>query len=97
MENPVNGSLFWLLLRYAELVNPNRLVKPAPAVSSSYYSECLRRSGNASRAEETCAVPTWTGPSGRKACKPSKTTAPRAVGWKTKKNCAAVSASRNNT
>ena len=55
MENPVNGSLFWLLLRYAELVNPNRLVKPAPAVSSSYYYECLRKSGNAGGAEESCA------------------------------------------
>jgi len=55
MENPMNGSLFWLLLRYAELVNPNAIVKSAPPVSSSYYYECLRKSGDASGAEESCA------------------------------------------
>ena len=42
----MNGSLFWLLLRYAELVNPNAIVKSAPPVSSSYYYECLRKSGD---------------------------------------------------
>ena len=46
----MNGSLFWLLLRYAELVNPNAIVK-----SASYYYECLRKSGDASGAEESCA------------------------------------------
>ena len=51
----MNGSLFWLLLRYAELVNPNAIVKSAPPVSSSYYYECLRKSGDASGAEESCA------------------------------------------
>ena len=51
----MNGSLFWLLLRYAELVNPNAIVKSAPPVSSSYYDECLRKSGDASGAEESCA------------------------------------------
>ena len=46
----MNGSLFWLLLRYAEIINPNALVKSAPPVSSSYYYECLRKSGHGSDA-----------------------------------------------
>ena len=55
MENPVNESLFWLLLRYAELVNPNAPADTAPPPPSAYYEECLRKSGNASGAEESCA------------------------------------------
>ena len=51
----MNGSLFWLLLRYAEIINPTAIVKRAPPVSSSYYYECLRKSGDASGAEESCA------------------------------------------
>jgi len=55
MEYPVNESLFWLLLRYAELVNPNAIADTTPQPPSAYYEECLRKSGNASSAEESCA------------------------------------------
>ena len=51
----MNGSLFWLLLRYAELVNPNAIVKSAPAGVVLLLLRMPAQSGDASGAEESCA------------------------------------------
>ncbi|MDO4643390.1 MAG: glucarate dehydratase [Cardiobacteriaceae bacterium] len=51
----MNHFMFWLLLRYAEVINPNRFVAPTATGYPSSLSQCLQKSGNPDGALESCA------------------------------------------
>lgn len=53
-----DASLFWLMLRYAEIVGGQDTPlapQPAPSQPPAYMQDCLRKSGNPDGALESCA------------------------------------------